>query len=266
MKTTRIIEEIYGEKPSSTEYIPTGLTNKNTIVTLKDSRIVLREPKPENMHLFNYKNEASILGLVKSLDAPLLYFNEETGIKVSEYIPNTEVYQEKYLLRAAALIKQLHDLKAHCEIDFNITDSFNSFQTKNSLYDLSPYTHFLSEAQEQSDFTTLCHNDLVQGNFLFSDNRDYLIDYEYATNNDPFFDIMSFITENDIQDSNQREAFYEVYFGHIPTLEDRAKLRVFELAHYVLWCQWACMMYDLYKETVYKDIADLKYKRLKETI
>ena len=35
----------------------------------------------------------------------------------------------------------------------------------------------------------------VDGNILFTKENVYLIDYEYAADNDPLFDVMSFLSE-----------------------------------------------------------------------
>lgn len=264
MKTTLIIEEILKETPLALQYIPSGLTNHNSIVTLRDRQVVIREPKPENAHLFNYALEQKILDKVRDLDTDLIYYDSKTGIKISEYIPEAEVYQVKYLIRAAKLIKKLHEKRIIIGESFNLMTSFDEFQVKNSIYDLKAYSHILESTMAYNSEMILCHNDLVQGNFLFTDKKDYLIDYEYACDNDPFFDIMSFITENDIQDPEQRNSFYREYFGQLPNEEQQQKLKLFECSHYILWCQWACFMYETHHEPIYKEIADLKYQRLLE--
>ena len=266
MKTIRIIEEIYGKIPKSTQNIPSGLTNKNTLIEINDLFVVLREPKEENKHLFNYPLEKDILEHVSDLDTTVRYFDAETGIKISEYVHNADTFKLKYIKEAAELIKKLHDRQYRCGTSFDIIERFQTFYVDNSLYDLNPYIGYLHEAKAKSTNLTLCHNDLVEGNFLFSDSGNYLIDYEYACDNDPYFDIMSFITENDIQDHNHRNTFYMAYFGHLPNHEEQSKLLIFERAHHVLWCQWACLMYQLHPEPIYKEIADLKYNRLMETL
>lgn len=266
MKTIRIIEEIYGKIPKSTQNIPSGLTNKNTLIEINDLFVVLREPKEENKHLFNYPLEKDILEHVSDLDTTVRYFDAETGIKISDYVHNAETFELKYIKEAAQLIKKLHDKQYLCGTRFDIIERFESFYVDNSLHHLKPYIRYLHDAQSASTNLTLCHNDLVKGNFLFSDSGNYLIDYEYACDNDPYFDIMSFITENDIQDQDHRNEFYESYFGHLPTPEEQSKLKIFERAHHILWCQWACLMHQLYPEPIYKDIADLKYQRLMETL
>lgn len=264
MKTIRIIKDLLNEEAIRCEFIPSGLTNKNTKVTLREKTVVLREPKKENAHLFDYKLEHKILEHVTSLDTPLIYFDPNSGTKISEFIENASTFQTEYTPNAARLIKSLHELPFRSGVIYNIIETFQKYTTANPRHNLSPYTHYLEAAHLSSGPYVLCHNDLVEGNFLFTSERDYLIDYEYACDNDPYFDLMSFITENDIQDRPTREVFYHTYFGKAPTQAQRDKLKIFEAALHVLWCQWACMMFEQSGEPVYRDIADLKYKRLIE--
>ena len=58
----------------------------------------------------------------------------------------------------------------------------------------------------------LCHNDLLEGNFLFTKDKLYLIDFEYAGYNDYYFDIASFISENDLN-YEETITFLKAYFS-----------------------------------------------------
>ena len=266
MTVEKTIKKIFNEAPVSYTYIKTGLTNDNYIVTLNNKKVVLRLPRSENEGLFNYEHEAHVLDLIQhlNLEPNLLYYNKNTGVKCSEYIENVSVFEEKYVKRAAKLIKTLHQAKLESGEVFDVKEMFHLFKSRiqSPLYDTHFAHHYIDEVKIENPI--LCHNDLVKGNLLFSDKKDYLIDFEYAKDNDPFFDIMSFITENDITDTALREVFYQTYFERDLTLEERKKLHHYEIVHHVLWCEWAMMMYDLHKEDIYHEIASLKYKRLIE--
>lgn len=268
MKKEKLIESIFNEKAVQFEYIETGLTNDNYVVTLNNRKVVLRIPRLENKGLFNYELESKILDMVKplNLEPNLIYYNKLTGVKCSEYIENSETFNVKYIKRAALLIRKLHDACLNSGETFDIKHKFNQFKKRitNPLFDTSFAHHFIDDLIIENPI--LCHNDIVKGNLLFSDDKDYLIDFEYASDNDPFFDIMSFITENDITDPILRSEFYMVYFGRLPNQKELKKLFHFEVVHHVLWCEWAMMMYNLHNLEVYKEIATLKYQRLLECI
>lgn len=265
----RILQSYYKEEPQSIKYLEQGLTNDNYLLEFKDKKHVLRLPKKENADLFDYHLEEAVLEKIKplDLDVPLLYYNAENGIKLSEFIENAEHFSLKYLVEATKLIRKLHDSNLSSGRVYDIVQMFNKYKKydDNPLFDTRFAYPYLEKAKALSKKESkLCHNDLVEGNFLFTDKRSYLIDYEYAKDNHPYFDIMSLITENDIQDPKDRELVYTTYFERTIDKETRDELKIFEIAHHVLWGEWASFMYHQKQEQIYHDIAALKYKRLCE--
>lgn len=265
----KIIKSICKESPLSIEYIEQGLTNDNYLLTFQDRKEVLRIPKQGNHKLFDYELEYEILNKVKSinLDVDTLYYNVDSGIKLTKYIEDANHFSTEYIEEASLLIKKLHESKIHVGKQYDIEKMFKEYQDRNHeiLFDTSFAHHYISKAKQLSkEQHVLCHNDLVEGNFLFTKDQSYLIDYEYAMDNHPYFDLMSFITENDIQNSQDRERIYKIYFGDDFESIDYEALKIFEIAHHVLWCEWASFMYMQHQEKIYYEIAELKYKRLME--
>ena len=120
--------------------------------------------------------------------------------------------------------------------------------------------NFLEALKKEYKPNTLCHNDFVQGNILYSDTKDYLIDYEYAAKNDYRFDIASFFSENNIHYIDQRDQFYQTYFdGEIDPMID-VQVQAFERMEDILWGYWANMLYEQRGEQIYFDIAKDKEK------
>lgn len=120
----------------------------------------------------------------------------------------------------------------------------------------------MREIADLNQHQVLCHNDLVSGNLLFSKERLYLIDYEYAAMNDPLFDVISFLSENQIFDKELRQRFYLAYFNTQPDGLLLNQLKEWEIFEDVLWCTWAMMMAESRHEQVYLDIAEDKYQAL----
>lgn len=266
-----IIKNLYKEVPLSVSYLERGLTNNNYLLEFKDKKHVLRLPKKENAQLFNYPLEKEVLQKVATLnlDVPLLYYNADSGVKVTDFIEDADHYKREHLIKATKLIRQLHDAKISCGKQYDIVEMFKMYKQydEQPLYDTSFAYKYLDKARELSQsLSILCHNDLVEGNMLFTKDRSYLIDYEYAMDNHPYFDIMSFITENDIQETDDRDLIYKTYFGKDFDAKILEELKIFEIAHHVLWGEWASYMFHQNNEKVYYDIAKLKYKRLLEAL
>lgn len=269
MKIQKTIRHILNEDALQIKHIDTGLTNDNYYVKTEHYDVVLRMPKPENHGLFDYVHEGHVLNLLydSNLEPHLWYFDPTTGIKCANYVADASTFSIEYLNRAAKLMRSFHNLKLNSGKVFSIKEHFEMYRNRinNPCYDLNFVMEIMNEADAYShDNPILCHNDLVPGNFLFTDKHDYLIDFEYAMDNDPCSDVMSFITENDITDINLRNQFYHVYFGSLPDPTLQHKLDVFEMAHNALWCAWGLMMLESHQQDIYQEIADLKYLRLCE--
>ena len=264
MTIKTIIEMVTGETPLQTTPILTGLTNDNVHVTTQHFDVVLRIPKPENKDLFDYQHEAHILELIKplNLEPPLLYFDPITGVKCATYIEDAHTLSPEHYCDAVKLLAKLHNANIQSGQEFNLEQKYTLYQAKKPLYDLSDYDHYITQAQPLKSNLRLCHNDCVEGNFLFTSTQHYLIDYEYALDNDPYFDLLSLITENDITDPKHRSDIIDTYFSLVDIPYDEIKFTIFEGALLALWCAWACSMYEIHQESIFKEIADLKYMRL----
>jgi thiamine kinase-like enzyme len=70
-----------------------------------------------------------------------------------------------------------------------------------------------------------CHNDLHYKNLIFLENGIKAIDYAWAGQNDPYFDI-AFVAISPFVYSNplHEEVLFKTYLGHIPSEREKAKL------------------------------------------
>ena len=218
----------------------------------------------------NEQLENAVIELLKNeaLDVETIYFDPNTGIKITKFVNNLQEFSEctlpNKIEQTASLMKQLHDLQIQTNYNFDPIAKLEFYKSK---VNHCPYAfdvdELLIKIKELDSTPILCHNDWVSGNILFGD-KNYLIDYEYAADNDPLFDVMSFITENNIDDPKQRNTFYQAYFGKLPTPDMMNKLHLWEQFHNCLWCYWALMMYEEKKENIYLEIAEMKYEAYKK--
>ena len=66
-----------------------------------------------------------------------------------------------------------------------------------------------------------CHNDLLNANFLWDDERLCIVDWEYAGMGDPFFDLANFSINHELDD-DARLLLLEAYFGETRAEDARA--------------------------------------------
>lgn len=265
------IETILNESILSIEDTNKGLTNKNYHVQTEHYNVVVRIPHQDSSNIVYRDHEALALDCIKptQLDVNTIYYNPKDGIKITEYVPDLLTFKEykakDRIIRTAQLMKRLHSLNQCIGFEFNPIERYLKYRknVKHPMIDDSFSDSIVHTLESIKRPHTLCHNDWVAGNICFSQTRDYLIDYEYAGDNDPFFDVMSFITENDLTDQ-EKEEFILSYFGKIPNPEEQALLKTYEQFHNLLWCTWACMMAESRNEDIYREIALDKYNALKK--
>lgn len=248
-----------------------GLTNRNYLVTLESMQVVLRVP-PTDAHRIVFREhelKAHTLIATTDLDVETLYFDPETGIKMTRYIPDLKTFSEytgeDKIARTASLMRKLHALKQTIGVSFDPVKRYRQYASHVKYPMVCPLRaeSIIHNLEKLESDLTLCHNDWVPGNICFTPEKDYLIDYEYAGDNDPFFDVMSFITENDLTQEEKQE-FLDAYFQREITAAESLKLHVYEDFHNLLWNTWALMMFESRNEDIYKTIAELKYSALTE--
>lgn len=266
MELEKIIVDVFGQSPYGLQPLQKGFTNKNYRLCIQGSIYIVRVPWKDSEHIVNHEHEEKVIKAIQDLqlDVPLIYFDAKCGIKITKYIDQLKEFQEckdrDAIIRTAKLMKRLHHAKKCIQIEFDPLDRYFTYRkhVRHPLYDVSLYEDIIQVIKGLSSEHVLCHNDWVSGNILLGKERDYLIDYEYGADNDPLFDVMSFITENNIDDPHDREIFFEEYFDEWND-ECKERLYIWEVFHNLLWCMWAMMMWEQRKESIYKRIANDKY-------
>jgi len=93
-----------------------GLTNYNVLVQIGQDRFIVRFPKADTAHVVNREHEAKALALIAKtdLDVETVYFDVQTGIKITRYVPDLVTFNEynepDRIERTALLMRRLHAL------------------------------------------------------------------------------------------------------------------------------------------------------------
>lgn len=262
-----LIHSIFNEEAKNIKKLENGLTNDNYYFEINDQSYVIRMP---GLHRPNNDYEYEILKQIEPLEisTETVYFKD--GVLITKYLKENTTYKqcnyEDKIELVGQTMRKLHDSNIKVDHDFDINKLFNQYYYHaKDIADkqVEKYHYLLREVASFNNKKVLCHNDFVDGNMLFANNKMYLIDYEYAGNNDPLFDVMSFLTENNIYDENLRRRFYQQYFDNI---DQKAldQLKTYEKLENMLWYYWAMMMFKHKKETIYKQIAQDKLSHLRD--
>lgn len=269
MNSLSLLDKLLTDSSIHIQALDKGLTNHNYLLTMGEETFVLRIPREDASHIVYRHHETLALEAIANsgIDVETLYYDEISGYKVTRYLANAKTFEEYHnpdaIKRCALLMKHFHSLHKKIGVRFDPIARYHSYKSKiqHPLYNLVPFENILNDNQKLSNEEILCHNDWVGGNILFDGGQTYLIDYEYAGDNDPLFDVMSFLSENAIHDENLRNIFYKYYFDE-PNEAVFHQLTLWECFHNLLWCAWAMLMWQHRQEEIYQNIAAEKFNAL----
>ena len=257
----RITETITDQPVVKIERTKEGFTNHTYLVHLKnDEKVIIRVAGEGTEEYIDRKAEnynCCQMGFL-GISPKVIYCNEETGIKLSEYIDNAETFTprtaklEENIALTAAILHDLHTSDIVWENRFDGFDESTRYEEllgdASRMYDgftslkrkvyalLRPRLYELGYEQKP------CHNDLVAANLVKNSltGRLYLIDWEYAGTNDPMFDVAALFLENEFSPEDE-ELFFRYYFGEQPTDAVREKILIFKILQDYLWSIWTVL-------------------------
>lgn len=233
-----------------------GMTNRNYLVFTKNNKYVFRKSGEGTSEIISRVNEIKNCKKVRKIgiDANLLVFNENTGVKITEYIENAQTLNpdtvEFYLEDIANTLKKLHT----SDIEFN--NLFNPFDEMRKYEELSlklngKFYEGYKEVREKvfslknkMDKLNIqlvsCHNDTVPENFIKSGAKIYLIDWEYSGVNDPMWDLAAISIESKMSKENE-DKLLNYYFGRKPTKEEKLRIHINKIYQDFLWSIWTIL-------------------------
>ncbi len=236
-----------------------GMTNRNFKVSFAGGTYVLRIPGNGTDGMVERKNEEvnTMLSYRMNISPEILYFNEDTGIKLTRFIDGAEtltsatIQRYENLVQIADIFRTLHNSAVRMNNDFNVFREIHSYEQllKNAgakMYD--GYDEVRKRVFALSDRLNVlgvelkpCHNDLVAENFIKdTEGRIYLIDWEYSGMNDPMWDFAAMFLESDFTEDN-RNCVLELYSGHPATSRMKEKILIYQILMDILWSIWTCI-------------------------
>lgn len=233
-----------------------GMTNNNFKVSVKDKFYVLRVPGNGTGEMISRQDEIknAVYANKIGVDAKLIYFNEDTGIKISKFIENAETLspdaakKQQNMKMVCKLLRTLHNSKENMNNNFNIYEKIEKYEKlskeANGLfyddyYQIKNKVYSLKNIMSKLDVLYMpCHNDTIAENFIKSgEEKMYLIDWEYAGMNDPMWDLAAYSLENNFND-DEEELFLKIYFNG--KVEEKYKKRILinKIYQDFLWSIW----------------------------
>ena len=146
---------------------------------------------------------------------------------------------KKSIKKIAKTLKKLHKIDYKCK-PCNLKKEFKKYKKilndKKSKKLINKALKDLQELKQYKSNLVLCHHDLNCYNIIFSKNKTYFIDWEFACINDSFFDLASICIEFRLNNKQQKQ-FLRHYFHKIEPNPIK-KLEIYKRIYTNLWNLW----------------------------
>jgi thiamine kinase-like enzyme len=242
--------------PLTTQVLSGGITNLNYRVDVVAEHFVLRLGGA-NTELLGIDRAAECAAARAAASAGLgpevVHVIEPEGYLVTRFVAGSpvspdEMRRPETIVEVGALLRRVHTLPpvSSAFSPFRVVESYRQLAASSGMpalpAGLDPlFTHV--RAMEAAlaaapAVPCLCHNDLINGNFL----RDaatgalLLLDWEYAGMGDPFFDLANVAAQHEFSDEHD-QALLTAYFGAVapPAL---ARLKLMKLMSDLREAMW----------------------------
>lgn len=254
-----------------------GISNENFLI---NNKVVLRIPYKLNsnrdrfnnecLNLFQYEMEN--IAYSNNIGTKLFNYSLKRNTKLTKYLTNYKQIKfnnlsDLNLEKAIDTLKQIHSFKPSTYKELNFFDDIsiwlkdsidNEFNLKtNVVQDFLCFFHTIYDSLPKE----LSHCDALESNILIKDNNIKIIDFEYSSYTFKYFDLVSLLSENDINE-NTKQKIINYYFKDSEK-EKEEFLKLEKILHKALdlyWYSWAisrkCNI-D-YKDKIFEEIAKVK--------
>jgi thiamine kinase-like enzyme len=241
-------------QPRTLEPLPGGLTNVNLRVTTPDLSVVVRIGQ-QGSDLLSIDRvaeyESSRAAAEAGVGAPVVEFSQESGVLVVGFIEgrtfsDDDLRHGGHLARVAQACRRLHGARRFVQdFDmFRIQKRYlriveeHGFRMPDRYLEFMPQVERIERALAARPVATVpCNNDLLAENFIDDGSKLWLIDYEYAGNNDPCFELGNVWSEAGLT-LDQLEELMTAYDGR-PLRHRIARARLQGLMSKYGWTLWA---------------------------
>jgi thiamine kinase-like enzyme len=236
-----------------------GLTNLVYRARVDDEDFLLRIPgrgTEEYIDRVAEKHDAQVAADA-GVSARVLHFDEDSGVMLAEYIDGSTLNAERFrdqgsVRRSAEALRELHGSGASFKRRFEVFDQIDEYL---GLIDRmqarvpAGYEAVREEAghvrrilQSRNVMLAPCHCDPLAENFIDTGTRVFIVDWEYAGNNDPMWDLGDLSVEAQF-DEDQDRVLLESYFGGEPPADQAGRMVVYKMLCDLLWTLWGVVQH-----------------------
>lgn len=247
-----------GSRIERIEKLHGGLTNENFKITVGGTDYALRVAGKGTAAMINRPAEANNASVMAAagINPELFYYDSVTGDKIDFYIDGKTLHvpdfqtddAAKYIKLIAKMLHQVHNCGKEFKGKFDFIAEFYRYVDlieKNSIKVYDGHDKVMAKMMEIQAILeknprrqTPTHNDPLPENWLYKDDRIYLIDWEYGGIGDPIMDVAAFSLEVGLT-AEQEQLLIREYFDREATPEEYAMILIDKFINDALWYLWA---------------------------
>ena len=246
-----------------------GFTSKIYQGELKNKKVIFKLSTLQNSKLKTITNNYLHKNIIKQLTTNdlcpnVLFIDKKNKLLIYEYIEDTKKLSEisfpletiehksiedKYLRQLGEGIKKIHSVKPPKKF-ITFENQLNIYQELLSGFKWPEENHLeqainlfktITKDEDDGDFV-FSHNDLNVLNILQTQNKTYFIDWEFASINSKYFDLVSVIHHYKLHELDINNLF--IYYGlDINDMKIYKKIKEWEKIHSHLIFIWAVIRY-----------------------
>lgn len=237
-----------------------GLTNRNYEIKGPVGHFVLRIPGEGTGDIIDrgVEEHNARIAAQAGVNAEVIFFDAREGTMLCRYVENSVTMSAQgfkdlgAVERAAHAFRRLHTCGHSFRTRFELFEQIDSYLAVVKKLK-APIPDGYAEVQREAEAVRAalgahelpvapCHCDPLAENFLDIGDRMFIIDFEYAGNNDPMWDLGDLSVEGEF-DQKQDEIFLNAYFDGRPPAFDAGRMVMYKAMCDLLWTLWGVVQF-----------------------
>lgn len=237
-----VLADIPGWKDASVRNLDGGLTNRTWLVEARGKKAVLKiDEVPRTAPFNSRRKEAQIQTSAAAAGLANRVLAATDTVYLTEYIDGTvwasaDLNDDENLTRLGRALRRMHALPLTGRT-FDAKEAARQYaaQIENADAGLLSRSLRVVDAMPAPFNLCCCHNDLVAGNIIATPEIHFL-DWEYACDNDPFFDLATVVAHHDLS-ADRVDYLLDAYFDG-DGARWRERLAMFERFYVAILWLW----------------------------
>ncbi len=235
-----------------------GLTNRNFKITADSETYMLRiAGEGTEEYIDRVAEETNVHVAARAgVNAQVLYFDASTGVQLTRFLEGTVTMSAAAfedldaVARAGRALRQVHDCGEMFATEFNIfkmMDDYLQLLKGKQAWIPKGFARLQQDAEAVREALAThpaalvpCHCDPLAENFLDGGDIMYVVDWEYAGNNDGMWDLADLSVEASFG-AAQDAALMEAYFDGPPNRAQAGRMVLYKAMCDLLWTLWGAL-------------------------